>query len=242
MTGGSISRSAHYVDWSVEHDLFCTLNGKTKSYCTPESYKGKSLSLYRNLGDGTFQDITAAAGLEDASSKALGLALLDHNGDGWVDLFVANDTQPNRLYENRQGHFVDIGVPSGVAFNESGVARAGMGVDAADYDGSGRPEPGDRELLERDDGALHERRERAVHRRSAARDDWPGLAPEPHVRRVLLRLRSRRQARHLRRQRPRGRRHRVGAVARHLRAGAAPVPQSGVAEIRRRQPSRQARR
>jgi hypothetical protein len=128
----------HYVDWAIERDLFCTLNGKTKSYCTPESYKGQSLSLYRNQGDGTFQDITASAGLEDASAKALGLALLDHNNDGWIDLFVANDTQPNRLYENRKGRFVDIGVSAGVAFNEAGVARAGMGVDAADYDGSGR--------------------------------------------------------------------------------------------------------
>lgn len=129
---------AHYVDWAVERDLFCTLDGKTKSYCTPESYKGESLALYRNRGDGSFENITERAGVKDLSSKALGLALLDHNGDGWTDVFVANDTQPNRLYENRQGRFTDIGLSSGVAFNEAGVARAGMGVDAADYDESGR--------------------------------------------------------------------------------------------------------
>ena len=71
--------------------------------------------------------------------KALGVALLDYDADGWLDLFVANDTQPNRLYRNRgNGTFVDVAVQAGVAFNEAGVARAGMGVDAADYDGSGR--------------------------------------------------------------------------------------------------------
>ena len=130
---------AHYVQWSIEKDLFCTLDGKSKSYCTPESYQGQSPTLYRNRGDGTFEDVTARAGLRDPSSKALGVALIDYNNDGWLDLFVANDTQPNRLYENRRdGTFKDVGLVAGVAFNEAGVARAGMGVDAADYDGSGR--------------------------------------------------------------------------------------------------------
>jgi len=129
-----------YVDWSIDKDLFCTLDGKTKSYCTPESYKGQSASLYRNRGDGIFEDVTRAAGLYDPTSKALGVAMLDIDGDGLMDVFVANDTQPNKLYRNRgNGTFVDIGVSAGVAFSEAGVARAGMGVDAADYDGSGRP-------------------------------------------------------------------------------------------------------
>jgi hypothetical protein len=131
---------AHYIDWVMEKDLYCTLDGKTKSYCTPESYKGQSPALFRNLGNGKFEDATRKAGVLDPTAKALGIALLDHNGDGWLDLFVANDTQPNRLYENKQnGTFTDIGGAAGVAFNEAGVARAGMGVDAADYDGSGRP-------------------------------------------------------------------------------------------------------
>jgi enediyne biosynthesis protein E4 len=130
---------AHYVQWSIEKDLFCTLDGRSKSYCTPESYQGQSPTLYRNRGDGTFEDVTDRAGLRDPSSKALGVALIDYNNDGWLDLFVANDTQPNRLYENRgDGTFKDVGLAAGVAFNEAGVARAGMGVDAADYDGSGR--------------------------------------------------------------------------------------------------------
>ena len=131
---------ANYVEWSIEKDRFCTLDGKSKSYCTPEAYKGQSMALYRGLGGGKFEDATKKAGLLDPNAKALGIALLDHNGDGWLDLFVANDTQPNRLYENKQnGTFTDIAVAAGVAFNEAGVARAGMGVDAADYDGSGRP-------------------------------------------------------------------------------------------------------
>jgi hypothetical protein len=131
---------AHYVDWSIEKDLFCTLDGKSKSYCTPESYKGQSSTLFRNRGDGTFENVTRQAGLYDPSSKALGIALIDYDNDGKLDLFVANDTQPNKLYRNKgNGTFADVGMTAGVAFNEAGVARAGMGVDAADYDGSGRP-------------------------------------------------------------------------------------------------------
>lgn len=131
---------AHYVDWSIEHDLFCTLDGKSKSYCTPESYTGRSASLFHNRGNGTFENVTKPAGLQDPASKGLGVAMLDFDGDGWMDLFIANDTQPNRLYRNnRNGAFTDVGVGAGVAFSEAGVARAGMGVDAADYDGSGRP-------------------------------------------------------------------------------------------------------
>jgi hypothetical protein len=129
----------NYVQWTVDTDRHCTLDGKTKSYCTPESYKGQSPTLYRNKGDGTFEDVTRKAGLYDPTSKGLGVALIDYNNDGNVDLFVANDTQPNRLYQNTgKGTFTDVGMTAGVAFNEAGVARAGMGVDAADYDGSGR--------------------------------------------------------------------------------------------------------
>ena len=131
---------ANYVQWTPATDLHCTLDGKNKSYCTPESYKGQSPSLYRNRGDGTFENVTRAAGLFDTSSKGLGVAMLDFDGDSWMDLFVANDTEPNRLYRNRgNATFEDVAVPAGVAFSQQGVARAGMGVDAADYDGSGRP-------------------------------------------------------------------------------------------------------
>lgn len=131
---------ANYVQWSAEKDLWCSLDGQAKSYCTPESYKGNSAKLYRNLGGGRFEDVTAKAGLADPNSKSLGVAVLDANGDGWPDLFVANDTQPNKLYLNRQdGTFAERGLEAGVAFGEDGVARGAMGVDAADYDRSGRP-------------------------------------------------------------------------------------------------------
>jgi hypothetical protein len=130
----------NYVKWSIDKDLFCTLDGANKSYCTPESYQGASSRLYRNRGDKTFEDVTEKAGLLDPASKALGVIAFDYDRNGWQDLFVANDTQPNKLYQNNgNGTFSEKGVMSGVAFSEAGVARAGMGVDASDYDGSGYP-------------------------------------------------------------------------------------------------------
>ena len=129
----------HYVDWTPQTDLFCTLDGKNKSYCTPQTYKGQSATLYHNRGNGTFENVTARAGLNDPAGKTLGVALLDYDDDGWMDLFVANDTQPNKLYRNNHnGTFTDNAVIAGVAFSEAGTVRAGMGVDAGDYDSSGR--------------------------------------------------------------------------------------------------------
>jgi enediyne biosynthesis protein E4 len=122
----------NYVRWSIEHDVWCSNDGKQKSYCTPEAYRGDTCWLFRNRGDGTFEDVTATSGLFDTSSKSLGAAILDVDGDGWIDLFVANDTQPNKLYRNnRNGTFKEIAVERGVAFSSEGKARAGMGVDAA---------------------------------------------------------------------------------------------------------------
>jgi hypothetical protein len=129
----------HYVDWSIATDQFCSLDGKNKSYCTPEAYKGQSATLYRNMGNGRFEDVTKKAGLYDPSSKSLGVTLLDYDNDGWLDLFVTNDTQPNKLYHNNHnGTFTDTAFSAGVAFSDAGKARAGMGTDAADYDESGR--------------------------------------------------------------------------------------------------------
>ena len=131
---------ANYVQWSPETDIYCTLDGKSKSYCTPESYKGASVRLWHNRGDGTFEDATQKAGLYDPTSKRLGIAILDANQDGWPDILVSNDTQPNKLYiNNGNGTFTEKGVPAGIGYSEDGIARAGMGVDAADYDRSGYP-------------------------------------------------------------------------------------------------------
>lgn len=131
---------ANYVQWTPQTDIRCTLDGVHKSYCTPESYKGSSARLWHNLGNGKFEDVTKKAGLYDPTAKGLGIAVLDYNGDGWPDLLIANDTQPNKLYlNNANGTFTEKAIPAGIAFSEDGVARAGMGVDAADYDRSGRP-------------------------------------------------------------------------------------------------------
>ena len=130
---------ANYVQWTEKGDLWCSMDGSTKSYCTPESYKGFSSKLYHNLGNGRFEDVTEKAGLGDPTSKSLGVAVVDYNNDGWPDLFVSNDTQPNKLYRNnRNGTFAEEAVSAGVAFGEDGVARGAMGVDFADYDRSGR--------------------------------------------------------------------------------------------------------
>ena len=128
----------NYVRWSAADDVYCSLDGKQKSYCTPEAYRGETCWLYRNLGNGRFEDVTARCGIFDSSSKALGVAMLDLDQDGWPDLFVANDTQPNKLYRNlRNGRFRDVALEAGVALSEDGKARAGMGADAGDFDGSG---------------------------------------------------------------------------------------------------------
>jgi hypothetical protein len=131
---------ANYVQWSEKGDLWCSLDGATKSYCTPEAYRGAASKLYHNLGNGSFEDVTMRAGVSDPTSKSLGITVLDYNGDGWPDIFVSNDTQPNKLYRNnKNGTFTDVALGAGVAFGEDGVARGAMGADAADYDRSGKP-------------------------------------------------------------------------------------------------------
>ena len=131
---------ANYVQWTQKGDLWCSLDGATKSYCTPESYKGNKSRLFHNLGNGRFEDVTDRAGVGDPTSKSLGVTVLDYNSDGWPDLFVSNDTQPNKLYRNnKNGTFTEEGVAAGVAYGEDGVARGAMGADSGDYDRCGRP-------------------------------------------------------------------------------------------------------
>ncbi len=131
---------ANYVKWSIDTDIYCTLDGRNKSYCTPESYQGVSPRLYRNIGNGEFIDATAGAKLLNQSCKGLGVAVFDFNADGWPDIMMANDTQPNNLWQNnKDGTFSDVAVMAGVAFSEDGVARGAMGIDSGDYDNSGYP-------------------------------------------------------------------------------------------------------
>jgi hypothetical protein len=132
---------ANYVQWTPKADLWCSLDGATKSYCTPESYKGTSSKLYHNLGNGKFEDVSQRAGIADPTSKSLGITVFDYNGDGWPDIFIANDTQPNKLYRNnKNGTFTEEGMAAGVAYGEDGVARGAMGADSADYDRTGLPD------------------------------------------------------------------------------------------------------
>ena len=126
---------ANYVEWSIETDLFCTLDGTSKSYCTPESYMGQPSKLFRNKGNGTFSDVSKIARIADPTSKSLGVCTFDYDVDGLVDVFEANDTQPNKLYKNNgDGTFIEQGMLAGIAYNEDGKATGAMGVDAGDYD------------------------------------------------------------------------------------------------------------
>ncbi len=129
----------NYVQWTPALEGHCAQEGE-RGYCGPDAYKPRAPALYRNRGNGRFDDVTARAGLDDPTDKAMGVAVLDYNGDGWPDLFVASDRVPAKLYRNDgKGRFVDEGVRAGVALSEQGVARANMGVDSADFDRSGRP-------------------------------------------------------------------------------------------------------
>jgi hypothetical protein len=130
----------NYVRWSEKGDIYCTLDGHNKSYCTPEKYQGDTCRLFRNLGNGRFEDVTRPAGLYDPTSKSLGVAVVDYDQDGWPDIAVSNDTERNKLYHNnRNGTFTEQGVQAGMAFSEDGIARGAMGIDASDWDRSGYP-------------------------------------------------------------------------------------------------------
>ncbi len=127
----------NYVAWTPETDVPCTV-AQHRSYCTPTVYAGQSCRLYRNRGDGTFEDVTLHAGLDNPNGKSLGVAVLDYNDDGWLDLAVANDTEANFLYRNNgDGTFTDEAIVMGVAFSASGKARGSMGIDAADVYNTG---------------------------------------------------------------------------------------------------------
>jgi hypothetical protein len=122
---------ANYVQWSPETDVFTTLDGTSKSYATPQVYAGLANRLFRNQGDGRFADAGTAAGIGGGDeNKALGVVVLDLEGDGDADIFVSNDTVANKLYVNDgSGGFTDTAMLVGVGYDEMGEARAGMGVD-----------------------------------------------------------------------------------------------------------------
>jgi len=128
----------HYLVYSVDRHITCFAESKLPDYCPPERHRPEPDRLYRNRGNGTFADVSVSAGLARAFGPALGAATADFNGDGWTDIFVANDQQENQLWINqRDGTFKDTALLSGTALGASGAYNANMGVDAGDFDNDG---------------------------------------------------------------------------------------------------------
>lgn len=131
---------ANYVDFTPQHNLICAQQGHT-SYCHPSKYHGQTPTLFHNEGNGKFKDMSAVSKIGSKAGNGLGVVCFDYNGDGWTDVFLANDSMENFLYRNkRDGTFEEVGIESGVALSEDGKAEAGMGTDAADYDRDGFPD------------------------------------------------------------------------------------------------------
>jgi hypothetical protein len=130
----------NYVRFSFDDPKKCEVNGM-RSYCEQVAYQGMPLTLYHNNGNGTFTDVSAPSGFDKLVGRALGVVAIDLNDDGWTDLFIARDASPNLLLINQHnGTFADIAVDAEVAYNQDGLAKAGMGVDAGDANGDGLPD------------------------------------------------------------------------------------------------------
>ena len=131
-----------YVDWNFGRDVYCgEKRPGYREYCHPRTFPVISNILYRSNRDGTFTDVSRETGISASQGRALGVAVGDYNGDGWLDVYVANDAIPGFLFRNERGRsFAETGVAAGVAVNGNGRAVAGMGVDFGDYDNDGRPD------------------------------------------------------------------------------------------------------
>jgi hypothetical protein len=131
----------NYCKWEANRDPVCGPRPDQRSYCHPKNYAPLPNTLYRNNGDGTFTDVSAETGLARYLGKGMGAAMADYDGDGFMDVFVANDTRPNFLFHNLGGRrFEEVALESGVAYPESANAISGMGVDFRDVDNDGRPD------------------------------------------------------------------------------------------------------
>ena len=128
----------NYTIWSPATDKRCQMDEHRDEYCSPTAYKSVSPRLYRNLGKGKFQDVTESSGIGKALGKGMGIAAADFNGDGWIDIFVSNDTEPNSLFINQgNGTFKETALEYGAAYNAQGQSVSGMGCDAKDFDNDG---------------------------------------------------------------------------------------------------------
>lgn len=148
-----------YAIWSPKTDTPCKNPLGQSSYCSPEMYKPEVHALYRNLGDGTFRDVSRSAGIEKAQGHGLSVAWLDYNGDGWEDIFVANDLSPYMLWHNNgNGTFKEVAMQAGVALSDMGALLSGMGIGIRDFNGDGREDifvtnfSGQMNVLYRNDG------------------------------------------------------------------------------------------
>ncbi|MCG6925727.1 MAG: CRTAC1 family protein [Acidobacteria bacterium] len=131
---------SNYCVWDPKTEPLCGPKG-LNDYCHPNNYHGLPNSLYRNDGDGTFTDVSVESGIRKVIGKGMGLGIADYDGDGWSDIFVANDTEPNYLFHNQgDGTFEEIGFMAGVAYPEAGRPLSGMGADAKDIDDDGKPD------------------------------------------------------------------------------------------------------
>ncbi|MFQ5701850.1 MAG: CRTAC1 family protein [Acidobacteriota bacterium] len=129
---------AAYADFTISTNQECFRPGSSKrDYCGPRAYSGLPCRLYRNLGNGRFEDVSARTGIDAAYGHGLGVVAGDFDQNGWLDIYVANDGDENQLWMNDQGHFVNMGLISGSALNARGEAEAGMGIAAQDLDGDG---------------------------------------------------------------------------------------------------------
>jgi hypothetical protein len=132
----------NYLDWTVEGELTCHDKLGRRDYCNPDNYRSPAFDvLYRNEGDGRFSDVSRESGIASKPGTGLGVACADFDGDGWIDVFVANDLMPDVLWRNQgDGRFVDVAVSAGCAVDEYGTSKAGMGVGVADVDDDGDPD------------------------------------------------------------------------------------------------------
>ena len=132
---------SNYCKWEVNHDPVCGPKPGLRTYCHPNSYANLPNTLYRNNGDGTFTDVSAETGIAKYLGKGMGAAIADYDGDGFMDIFVANDNRPNFLFHNLGGKkFEEVALESGVAYAQSGSSISGMGADFKDVDNDGRPD------------------------------------------------------------------------------------------------------
>ena len=173
-------------------------------FCGPRPLTGEADTLYRNTGHGTFVDVTHTAGMMDPRYYGFGVLFSDLNGDGWPDIYVANDSVPNLYFRNRgNGTFVEEGLVAGIALSADGREQAGMGVDAGDYDGDGLPDIIETNFSQDHTTLYRNGRRRDVRRRQLPRRDGGDRRTLSRVGRRPGRPRQRRPARRVHRQRPR---------------------------------------